>query len=382
MSDDVLNEALDRIRLAADVLIVSISKLNIRGTGFMNQADLNFKLALAYYIQCDNISASNYLTEARKAIVNSQTDMIYLDILTYWEGVFATGQTFNERLLSMDDKQMLLFEIMSWYSVMPFNEILPQYQEALSCITKGNLIYCSRKMYTNSSGFPEFTVNYDEEKKLNYVDIKGSKKLYYPHQDKETVLGKVKTAYYLEQVPYSPHLYFTNDFNVMEGDVFCDIGAAEANQALEVAEKCSEIYIFEGEEYWNAALQASFSPYKEKTTIINKMVSDVSSDKYVKLDEYFSDKKVDFLKIDVEGYEMNVLRGAENVLANNKMKLCVCTYHRGNDAREIKGFLVNHGFKTEFSDGFMVSPYNSDYWIGSELNYPYFRYGLIRAWKE
>ena len=224
--------------------------------------------------------------------------------------------------------------------------------------------------------------NYDSEKELYFFDLSG-KKLYYLGAD----AGKARNIFYsvnmIEQAPHSPHLYFTDEFFVRPGDVFCDVGAAEANVALGVAETAAALHIFEGNADWTKALEATFAPFKEKTYIVNKMVSDVTDGDFISLDDYFGEKRVDFLKLDVEGFEMNVLRGAEKLLAANPgIRLCVCTYHQGRDAAEIKEFLEKRGFKTEFSEGFMIFPFGEDYYVGSDPLYPYFRQGLIRAKRE
>ena len=53
---------------------------------------------------------------------------------------------------------------------------------------------------------------------------------------------------------------------------------------------------------------------------------DVDEDKYklnkvscITLDEYFKDKDIDFIKIDVEGGEWDVLRGAEKIMSEGKV---------------------------------------------------------------
>jgi hypothetical protein len=236
---------------------------------------------------------------------------------------------------------------------------------------------------------PPFTeetvpVYYDNERGLYFFDMSG-KKLYYPEKD----AAHNRICFYystmVEQGEHSPHLYLTDDFQYEEGDVLCDIGAAEANFALMAIDKCSKVHIFEGDEKWKEALQATFAPYQDKATILFKMVSDVSDGYYLALDEYFGEQKVDFLKIDVEGFEIKILNGAKNLLEKNRrIKLCICTYHRGKDAQEINEYLQKLGFKTEFSEGFMVFEEKEDpeWYLGSDPQYPYFRYGLIRAWRE
>jgi hypothetical protein len=187
----------------------------------------------------------------------------------------------------------------------------------------------------------------------------------------------------LEQAAHSPHLYLTDDFPIEEGDIICDVGAGEANFALTAADKCGGIHIFEGDAVWNEALQATFAPYRDKTAISNKMVADVAGDGYVTLDEYFGEQRVDFLKLDVEGAEMQVLKGAQRLLERNRgIKLCVCTYHKCGDACEISEYLQGLGFTVEFSEGFMVFKDDPDWHLGSDPQYPYFRRGLLRARRE
>ena len=47
----------------------------------------------------------------------------------------------------------------------------------------------------------------------------------------------------------------------------------------------------------------------------------------VKLDDYFAGKKVTFIKADIEGMETQALRGARELMKNQKPKMAVCIYH-------------------------------------------------------
>lgn len=47
----------------------------------------------------------------------------------------------------------------------------------------------------------------------------------------------------------------------------------------------------------------------------------------VKLDDYFAGQKVTFIKADIEGMEVEALKGARELIKNQKPKMAVCVYH-------------------------------------------------------
>lgn len=57
-------------------------------------------------------------------------------------------------------------------------------------------------------------------------------------------------------------------------------------------------------------------------------------------------KKVDIIKIDTEGSEIPILKGAEKTLKNNPaVKIFVASYHYQGEMQEVKTLLQNFGFK-------------------------------------
>jgi FkbM family methyltransferase len=60
-------------------------------------------------------------------------------------------------------------------------------------------------------------------------------------------------------------------------------------------------------------------------------------------------ERVDFIKLDIEGAELQALRGAEAVLRRYRPRLAVAIYHRPDDWIEIPGFLRNLNLGYEFS---------------------------------
>lgn len=48
--------------------------------------------------------------------------------------------------------------------------------------------------------------------------------------------------------------------------------------------------------------------------------------------------------MDIEGSEMEALRGAENLIKNNKPRLAICIYHKNEDIIDIYNYLKPFGY--------------------------------------
>jgi hypothetical protein len=213
----------------------------------------------------------------------------------------------------------------------------------------------------------------DEKSGLYYVMHNG-KKLYYSRQfDSEEVVRYMYTSICHEQDIQSPHRYLTDDFCVNDGDVVIDIGAAEGNFSLDVVEKAGKVYIFETDEKWIEALELTFEPWRDKVEIINKYVSNVDDEKRVTLKKLFGGININFIKLDVEGAEEEILSSSYEILdANKDLKLAVCTYHADRDEMLLGKIMAENGFDYRASDGYML-------FIYGHLKPPYFRKALLRA---
>ncbi|GHT75284.1 hypothetical protein AGMMS50262_10130 [Bacteroidia bacterium] len=212
----------------------------------------------------------------------------------------------------------------------------------------------------------------DKEKGLKYV-LHEDKRLYFKRKWSEKKIKGSYSRLLMEQDPESPHRYETPDFYVQEGEVVADAGVAEGNFALSIVEKVKKLYLFEVDEEWLEALDATFAPWKEKVVIVHKYVSDKNDDKQVKLDDFFKDETIDFLKADIEGAEVQMLDGCQALLSvKHPLKIIVCAYHKPNDADILNRMLTEKGFQTEFSKGYMIFKRKQS---------PYLRKGLIRGRK-
>jgi len=222
----------------------------------------------------------------------------------------------------------------------------------------------------------DIDVFFDTESHMRYVLYEGEKLFFH----KKMSVKEIKTyvnEILMSQDSESAHRYDDDSFCVEEGDIIADIGAAEGFWALSNVRKAKKVYLFECDKQWIAALRRTFEPWKEKVDIIPKFISDANSRDKVTLDEFYrEDREINFIKADIEGAEIQLLKGGVNTLSNqNNLKLLLCTYHRENDAFELEQILKSYNFVTGFSKGFMIMIWDRD------LSAPYLRRGLIRGKK-
>jgi len=264
-------------------------------------------------------------------------------------------------------------EIVSYYSTLPASEISEEKKAVLDYLKKNSLHvfpYEFQKKYEPGS----VKVNSDSSG-LKYVLHEG-KKLYFKKSWSEARIQDSYSFLSCEQHIDSPHRYLTNEFYLEDNSIVADAGAAEGIFALGLVEKIKHLYLFETDPEWIAALEQTYKPWKEKVTIVNKFVSNRNDGQHVSLDNYFKNKPgIDFLKVDVDGAETDLLEGAKEILkSNKKLKLALCTYHRQQDEQLFGDLLRKFGFTVSTSSGYMLF---------SEGNFapPYLRRGLIRAVK-
>ncbi|GHT43883.1 hypothetical protein AGMMS49965_18600 [Bacteroidia bacterium] len=200
---------------------------------------------------------------------------------------------------------------------------------------------------------------YDNQSDLYYVMYNG-KKLYFKGDTPKDIVSLYQSLR-VEQDIRAPHRY-VNDYSRLKGKTLLDIGAAEGIFSLDVIEFVKHVYLFECDKDWTAALKATFAPWKDKITIVEKYVSDINDESNITIDRFLEgkDKSNLFLKMDIEGYEQAALRGAANTLKEVRdLDYSICTYHHPDDAEEISKTLSDNHFESEFTDGFL--------WFGGGL---------------
>lgn len=220
-------------------------------------------------------------------------------------------------------------------------------------------------------------VLHDDANGLNYV-IHLDKRLYFKRSYSTSKIRSLYHGLLLDQDPDSPHLYLTSDFGLDKDSVIADIGAAEGNFSLSNVEMVKKIYLFECDSEWIEALEATFSPWKDKVVICNKFVSNIDSKDAIALDTFVaSHDDINFLKVDIEGEEARFLEGARGFLqSKNRQKMAICTYHKQQDEMEFTNLLKGYDFEVEASNGYMI------FYHDQMIKEPYLRRGLLRAQKK
>ena len=73
-----------------------------------------------------------------------------------------------------------------------------------------------------------------------------------------------------------------------------------------------------------------------------KMISDDGDGviQVYSLDEHLSGKNVSYIKMDIEGAEMQALEGAAEIIKHQKPKLAICLYHHPSDFYEIPTYIL------------------------------------------
>ncbi len=199
------------------------------------------------------------------------------------------------------------------------------------------------------------------------------KKMYFPKDYKflrESGKEYVSNIMY-EQGQGSPHRYIQEEDDIPENGVIVDAGVCEGNFALRYVDKVKKIYLIESDPCWAEALKRTFYNWKDKVVICNKFLTSYNSAYSITLDNLIQEE-IDFLKMDIEGEEVEALLGGKQTLRSSRVKCSICSYHRQNDEENIRFILEALGYRTSTSEGYMFYIFDKN--IGDTMD---FRRGIV-----
>lgn len=166
------------------------------------------------------------------------------------------------------------------------------------------------------------------------------------------------------------HYYEIEQTKVDKEDTVIDCGAGEGLFSLFVARRCSKVYALEPLPRFVQAMRLTFSKF-DNVTIVPCALADyegegklsqigISSSLVLSrndaitvridtVDNLFFKRgiKIDYIKADLEGYELEMLHGASKTIKSFSPKIAITTYHRYDHADQIVKLLkeINPKYK-------------------------------------
>lgn len=161
------------------------------------------------------------------------------------------------------------------------------------------------------------------------------------------------------------NMYFDPDIiHFHDNEIFLDCGSYNFSTSAQLLERCKnvkKIFAFEPDEsnyelcrkkisdeqlcevelisagVWNSDNQLSFHSFSgEGSKIVEKGNATIS---VVKIDSVLKGGKVTFIKMDIEGAELEALEGARETIQKYRPKLAISIYHKAEDIIEIPMFI-------------------------------------------
>ena len=186
------------------------------------------------------------------------------------------------------------------------------------------------------------------------------------------------------------HFYQKKYTEVQQDEQILDVGAAEGLFALTVIDRCKKIIMIEPNDFFYHSLRKTFENYGQKIKIYNLAVGNTEGEivfdqnslsghidhdnqkgtkKVIsKIDTILQDEtRITYLKADLEGYEMEMLRGASQTIKKHKPKIAITTYHSENNSLDIinyvKGLVPQYEFYTKGVFHQQGKPVMVHFWI-------------------
>jgi len=189
-------------------------------------------------------------------------------------------------------------------------------------------------------------------------------------QSKKEYLGIIKFRQTCSRKDYPrlkyEHEYFFNHLLLGKDEVFIDCGAYIGDTIDEFLKRCQEykrIIAFEPDPENFKKLKKKHGA-NSKITLMNagvydkeeyilfkkqggfsKIINEQNSEQNnfisvpIKTIDSMNLENVSFIKMDIEGSELNALKGAEKTIAKNKPKLAICLYHSDEDMVRIVEYI-------------------------------------------
>ena len=192
-------------------------------------------------------------------------------------------------------------------------------------------------------------------------------------ESKEVFLHSIKgkLTNKLSDFKFAPEAqYWLKGFYPTEGDIVIDGGAFDAGTSVDFAMQGAKVYAFEMDEtnYQNCLARAE----KYKFTIENMGLSSEESEEsyiqggvgshkgignkiahFIDIDTYVKQNdlpRIDYIKLDIEGAELDCLKGAAKSIVRYKPKMAISAYHKPEDLWTLAEYV--HSLRPDYEFAF------------------------------
>lgn len=268
------------------------------------------------------------------------------------------GETFLKILNDENHSQKLIFGAGAWG--VELAEILPIGWDGFVDNYKKDTQCCGLPVIS----FDEYLKNYKDAyivltARLHYPEMVAQLKEAGITEDRIINMGKIiddMTHRQYFDLPQLPHV---------EKEVFVDCGCLDGSSSLDFVKwsngQYEQIYAFEPDPAqtakcekalekekadvfcmgcWKEKDELHFTAFLEGSSCVSEAgetVINVNS-----LDEVLGQKRVTFIKMDIEGSELPALMGAKKLIQENHPKLAISIYHKPEDIYEIPNLLLEY----------------------------------------
>lgn len=161
-------------------------------------------------------------------------------------------------------------------------------------------------------------------------------------------------------------LQYLDMFSPVDDEIMIDAGAYDGMTALRFlnwgSSKIKRIYSLELDPMNVPKCEANLRGHEDKVTLIPKGTWSKNETIYINasggtgsgishkgatpvelaaIDDVVGDEKVTFIKMDVEGAELESLKGAKNTIMKNHPRLAICAYHKIEDLYELPQYILS-----------------------------------------
>ncbi len=331
----------------------------------MNTVDL-FRQSMRLY---------TYFTDKKSKMIFEQRLLFNLTndnekILHMIDGLFDEKIDYSILCSAVDDKKYLsVYDTAKPLVLYGAGVVGMYYYKMLGLSNQTNITFCDRRaaQYKSCMGIPVISPEFLITELKNKVNIAILAPVHL-REIKKFLLNSgidAENVYYLNFPMDVNESYFDPVIVLDEDEIFVDGGALDGSTSRIFAEKVKhnykKIYMFEPDDnsyqmtknnitkfgldqvelhdkgLWSKKDELSFTVWGNGGSAITENGNiKVSVDS---LDNIIGDDVVTFIKMDIEGSELEALKGAEKLIKRCKPKLAICVYHKPEDIIEIPMYI-------------------------------------------